>query len=151
MPGQPAIVLSQRERILAAFETRLREMQDTGLNVFRSRRAALGRKELPAALVEPVSDRGSADDNGTMHQEWQLTINVRFFTRGDAPDAAAEALLAQAHGAIMRGGNLDGLALSLLADEVSFSFEQSEGTACESLISYRVLYRTPFDDWTIQI
>jgi 2-methylaconitate cis-trans-isomerase PrpF len=147
--ANPEYVLTVREAILQAFTERLRSVSDTGLKVFRSRRAALGRQELPAAIIEPVGDSGSND--GTLYQSWDMKINVRYFTRGDAPDVASEALIAQAHAAIMAGSNLGGLALSVEASEVSYTLEASEGIACETVVEYTVQYRTGYENWSMRI
>lgn len=147
--AHPEYVLTVREALLQAFTQRLRGLENTGLKVFRSRRAALGRQELPAAIVEPVSDIGAND--GTLYQTWELSVNVRFFTRGDAPDVASEALIAQAHAAIMAGVPLDGLAISVVANEVSYTLEASEGIACETVVNYTVQYRTHYENWSARI
>jgi hypothetical protein len=144
--ANPKYILSVRESILQAVVERVRGLSNTGLKVFRSRRAALGRLELPAVIIEPVSDSGEGD-NTTIYQDWQLLVSVRLFTRGDAPDVASEALAAQIHSALMADGQLGGLALSITGTNVTYALEFSEGTACETQLEYQINYRTPYDNW----
>lgn len=148
--ANPKYILTVREAILQTVVERVRGLSNTGLKVFRSRRAALGRLELPAVVIEPVSDNGDNSDT-TIYQDWQLLVSVRLFTRGDAPDVASEALAAQIHSVLMADGQLGGLALFITATNVTYTLEFSEGTACETQMEYQINYRTPYDNWQQRI
>lgn len=148
--ANPKYILTVREAILQTVVERVRGLSNTGLKVFRSRRAALGRLELPAVVIEPVSDSGDNSDT-TIYQDWQLLVSVRLFTRGDAPDVASEALAAQIHSVLMADGQLGGLALSITATNVTYTLEFSEGTACETTVEYQINYRTAYDNWQQRI
>ena len=148
--ANPDYILSIRETILQEVVNRVRGLSDTGLKVFRSRRAALGRLELPAVIVEPISDSGD-NDNTTIYQDWQMIVSVRLFTRGDAPDIASESMITQIHAALMADGTLGDRAVSITATGVTYSLEQSEGVACETTVEYQINYRTAYDNWQQRI
>lgn len=128
--------MSLRESILAAFQTKLASLAEG--RVYRSRKEQV--PTLPVIFIEP--SRATCIEQPLGMLEHDLVVYVVILAKGETPDSAADATLADAHAAIMAD-----ITLGLGADvqvmqqvETDWNFEDYDHA--QIILGFHVNYRT---------
>lgn len=117
--------------------------------VFRSRTAALSRKDSVAAvIVSPAADQ--AQQVVIPKTDWDLSIHAIVYTRGDEPDALADPIITAVHAAIMADQSQGNLAMDTEPANVHFSFSDADESVCFATMQFDIKYRTSQSDLTTQ-
>ena len=95
---------TRRELILARIKTNLDSA--TGVTVYRSRVEPLARGEVPAIIVEPVSDQPSEQFSNKL--QWTLRVRVTVLVRSGVPDDVSDTYSQQVHNLIMADSTVNG-------------------------------------------
>lgn len=136
---------TRRELILARIKTNLDAA--TNVTVYRSRVEPLARGEVPAIIVEPVSDQPS-ETNVYNKLLWTLRVRVTVLVRSGVPDDASDTFSQQVHNLIMDDGTVNGYALDVVADRVDFSLYEADVPLGVVSMDYLVKYRSDRIDLT---
>ena len=139
---------TKRESILAAIRTALTGTTGVSTRIYRSRVEPLARGELPAIVVEPVSD--NAEQNTSLPTlDWTLTVRISIVVRGNVPDQVADPIVQDMHSKVMADLTLGGHAYDV--QPVSVSFDLAEADQPSGVIScdYAVRYRTRVADLSL--
>ena len=139
---------TKRENILARIKTVLDSTSGVSSRVYRSRAVALQRNELPAVVIEPLSD--SPEQNTVLPTlDWTLRVRISIIQKGStstSPDSAADSIVESMHSLLMADLTLNGNAIDIQPADTSFEFidaDQSGGIiGCE----YDIRYRTEVAD-----
>ena len=131
---------TKRETILAAIRTALIGTTGVSTRIYRSRVEPLARGELPAIVVEPVSD--TAQQNTSLPTlDWSLTVRVAVIVRGAIPDQLADPIVESLHAKLMTDLTLGGVAIDVQPQGVNFEMVEADQPAgvisCDYLIRYR--------------
>ena len=135
---------TRRESILARIKTNLDAIDD--VSVYRVRTTPLARGEVPAIVLEPISD----DPTEEVYSKttWTLRIRVSVLVRANAPDNSADAVVEEVHAKIMADPTCNNLALDTEADTTNFSFFDADVPLGVVAMDYLVKYRTERQDLT---
>ena len=132
---------TKRETILAAIRTALTGTTGVSTRIYRSRVEPLARGELPAIVVEPVSD--NAEQNTSLPTlDWTLTVRIAVIVRGDVPDQVADATVQSLHAKVMADLTLAGNAYDVQPVSVSFDIVEADQPSGVISCDYAVKYRT---------
>ena len=135
---------TRRELILARIKTNLDSA--TGVTVYRSRVEPLARGEVPAIIVEPVSDQPSEQFSNKL--QWTLRVRVTVLVRSGVPDDASDTYSQQIHNLIMADSTVNGYALDIAPDRVDFSLYEADVPLGVVSMDYLVKYRSSRVDLT---
>ena len=139
---------TKRETILAAIRTALIGTIGVSTRIYRSRVEPLARGELPAIVVEPVSD--NAEQNTSLPTlDWTLTVRIAVIVRGDVPDQVADATVESLHAKVMADLTLGGNAYDVQPVSVSFDLVEADQPSGVISCDYAVRYRTRVADLSL--
>ena len=139
---------TKRETILAAIRTALIGTTGVSTRIYRSRVEPLARGELPAIVVEPVSD--NAEQNTSLPTlDWTLTVRIAVIVRGDVPDQVADATVQSLHAKVMADLTLGGNAYDVQPVSVSFDLVEADQPSGVISCEYAVKYRTRVADLSL--
>jgi hypothetical protein len=139
---------TKRETILAAIRTALTGTTGVSTRIYRSRVEPLARGELPAIVVEPVSD--NAEQNTSLPTlDWTLTVRIAVIVRGDVPDQVADATVESLHAKVMADLTLGGNAYDVQPVSVSFDLVEADQPSGVISCDYAVRYRTKVADLSL--
>ena len=139
---------TKRETILAAIRTALIGTTGVSTRIYRSRVEPLARGELPAIVVEPVSD--NAQQNTSLPTlDWTLTVRIAVIVRGDIPDQVADATVQSLHAKVMADLTLGGNAYDVQPVSVSFDLVEADQPSGVIGCDYAVRYRTKVADLSL--
>jgi hypothetical protein len=139
---------TKRETILAAIRTALIGTTGVSTRIYRSRVEPLARGELPAIVVEPVSD--NAEQNTSLPTlDWTLTVRIAVIVRGDVPDQVADATVESLHAKVMADLTLGGNAYDVQPVSVSFDLIEADQPSGVISCEYAVKYRTRVADLSL--
>ena len=139
---------TKRETILAAIRTALIGTTGVSTRIYRSRVEPLARGELPAIVVEPVSD--NAEQNTSLPTlDWTLTVRIAVIVRGDVPDQVADATVESLHAKVMADLTLGGNAYDVQPVSVSFDLVEADQPSGVISCDYAVRYRTRVADLSL--
>jgi hypothetical protein len=128
--------VSTRESVLAAIAARLATL--AGGRVYRSRQAQL--PALPAIVIEPLSEEGTEEVLGRMSHT--LRVAVRVFGRGDAPETAIDAVLADAWAAVSESPDLDLGSDVQVSQSYSIGWDFDDDDLVRATLGIEVYFRT---------
>ena len=132
---------TKRETILAAIRTALIGTTGVSTRIYRSRVEPLARDELPAIVIEPVSD--NPEQNTSLPTlDWTLTVRISVIVRGDIPDQVADATVQSLHAKVMADLTLGGNAYDVQPISVSFDIVEADQPSGVISCDYAVKYRT---------
>ncbi len=136
---------TRRESILARIKTNLDAI--TGATVHRIRTTPLARADVPAIVLEPVTDDPT---EGLVYSktDWSLRVKVSVFVRANAPGNSADALVEKVHEKIMADPTCNGNALDLHAATTNFSFHDADMPLGVVHMDYLGTYRNHREDLT---
>jgi hypothetical protein len=141
---------TKRENILAAIRTALTNTTGVGTRIYRSRVEPLARGELPAIVVEPVSD--SAVQNTSLPTlDWSLMVRVVVIVRGTIPDQTADPIIESLHSKLMADLTLGGYAIDIQPMSVDFKLEEADQPSGVIMCEYLVRYRTSVANLTTSL
>ncbi len=129
---------TRRELILARIKTNLDPI--SGATVYRSRVEPLARGEVPAVIVEPVSDQPSEQFSSTL--QWTLRVRVTVLVRANIPDDVSDTYSQQVHSLIMADTSVNGYALDIDPDRVEFSLYEADVPLGVISMDYLIKYRS---------
>jgi hypothetical protein len=139
---------TKRETILAAIRTALTGTTGVSTRIYRSRVEPLARGELPAIVVEPVSD--NAEQNTSLPTlDWTLTVRISVIVRGDVPDQLADPVVESLHSKVMADLTLGGNAYDVQPVSVSFDLVEADQPSGVISCDYAVRYRTRVADLSL--
>ena len=139
---------TKRESILAAIRTALTNTTGVSTRIYRSRVEPLARGELPAIVVEPVSD--AAEQNTSLPTlDWTLTVRISVIVRGNVPDQLADPIVESLHAKVMADLTLGGHAYDVQPVGVSFDLIEADQPSGVISCDYAVKYRTRVADLTL--
>lgn len=130
-----------REQILAEIATRLAPTAGVSGRVYRSRVQAFKKTELPAVLIEPVTDAATPYSN-TDYLTWILRVRVGVILRGDVPDSEMDPILSSIHSLLLADRTIGNLAFDIVPESISFSNMKEDVTTGTADAIYTVTYRT---------
>ena len=130
---------TRRELILSRIKTNLDAI--TGATVYRSRVEPLSRSEVPAIIVEPVSD-DPVNTSFYDKLDWTLRVRVTCFVRASTPDDASDTYSQQVHSLLMADQTVNGYALDLLPDRTDFAMYEADIPVGMITQDFLVRYRT---------
>jgi hypothetical protein len=135
---------TRRELILSRLKTNLDSV--SGATVYRSRVEPLARGEVPAIIIEPVSDQPSEQFISTL--QWTLRVRVTVLVRAGIPDDVSDTYSQQVHSLIMSDTAVNGYALDIDPDRVDFSLYEADVPLGVISMDYLVKYRSGRIDLT---
>ena len=141
---------TKRETILAAVRTALTGTSGVSTRIYRSRTEPLARGELPAIVVEPVSDT-AVQNTSLPTLDWSLTIRVVVIVRGNIPDQVADPIVQDMHSKIMADLTLGGYAIDIQPMGVDFKLEEADQPSGVIVCEYLIRYRTSVADLTTSV
>jgi hypothetical protein len=136
---------SKREDLLVHITSIIDSATTAG--VYRSRTEALARNELPAVVIEPVSDQ--ADYNDLAYINWTLQFRAAVITRGVIPDRLADPINQAVFTAIMTDRSLGGRAMDVFPSGTNFQALDGDQPTGVSDNVFTVRYRTSSSDLTV--
>lgn len=131
---------TRREQILSRLVTTLASTTGVSGRVYRSRVEPLARGEMPALVVEPISD--SAEQTTIATLDWTLNARVSVLVRGAVPDQLADPIVKDAYSKIMGDTTLNGYAIDILPTAVSFEMVEADQPAGVIGMDFEIRYRT---------
>ncbi len=131
---------SKRETILARVQTALSGTSGVSTRIYRSRVEALTRAQVPALVIEPVSD--TAEDPTIYHLIWTLIFQVAVIYRGDVPDSGADATILDVHSKIMSDSTLKTLLSEIIPVSVNWQFLPADKPLGIATMQFRASYQT---------
>lgn len=136
---------SIRSRILQRLMARF---VAAGLNAYRSRTAAIARKEGAAILIRPQQVQTRPYGDEADRDDFQVAIEV--ICRGDPWEDVAEPLLVQLHPLVMRESVDDGPALwaEVRREFTDYQARDADVTAGAAIQTYRFTGLTAVNDLT---
>lgn len=139
---------TKRETILAAIRTALTNTTGVSTRIYRSRVEPLARNELPAIVVEPISD--TAEQNTSLPTlDWTLTVRISVIVRGNIPDQLADPTVESLHSKVMADLTLGGNAYDVQPVSVSFDLVEADQPSGVISCDYAVKYRTRVADLSL--
>lgn len=139
---------TRRESILTTIRTALTGTTGVSTRIYRSRVEPLARGELPAIVVEPVSD--SAEQNTSLPTlDWTLTVRISVIVRGNVPDQIADPIVQDMHAKVMADLTVGGYAYDVQPVSVSFDLVEADQPSGVISCDYAVRYRTRVADLSL--
>jgi len=132
---------TKRENILVAIRAALTGTTGVSDRIYRSRVEPLSRGELPAIVVEPVSDT-AVQNTSLPTLDWSLTVRVVVIVRGNIPDQVADPIVESAHSKLMADLTLGGYAIDIQPLNVDFKLDEADQPSGVIVCEYLVRYRT---------
>lgn len=132
--------MSKREDILQSITSALAQTEGVGGRVYRSRVEPLARGEMPALVVEPLSDAPAQTTLASL--DWTLQARVSVLVRGAVPDQIADPIVADVHAKIMADQTLNGYAIDVLPSGVTFEMVEADQPAGVIGMEFEIRYRT---------
>jgi hypothetical protein len=132
--------MTKRENILAQLVTTLASTTGVDGRVYRSRVEPMARGEMPALVIEPVSDTPEQTTVATL--DWTLQARVSVLVRGAVPDQLADPIVEDVHAKIMADQSLNGYAIDVLPGGVSFEMVEADQPAGVIGLDFEIRYRT---------
>lgn len=132
--------MSLRETLLTAVMSTLAGASGAGIHVYRSRTVAVSTDADVAVLVRPASD--TPEQIVIPYMDRTLEIEVQVRARGEIPDSAADATVADVHAKLMANRTLSGNALDIEEGPTDWAFDDADTPLTEVTMRYRVKYRT---------
>ena len=130
---------TRRELILARLKTNLDTI--AGATVYRSRVEPLARGEVPAVIVEAVSDQPT-DTNFFDKLDWILWVRISTLVRAAIPDDDSDTYTQQVHQKLMADQTVNGYALDLTQDRTDFALFEADIPLAIISQDFLVRYRT---------
>lgn len=131
---------TRRESILARIRSNLTGTTNVGTRIYRSRVEPLSRGELPAIVVEPISDV-CAQLTSTPTLDWTMTVRVAVIVRGSIPDQIADPIIESLHAKIMADLTCNGYAYDVQPTGVTFDLQEADQPSgvisCDFVVKYR--------------
>lgn len=131
---------TRRESILARIRSNLTGTTNVGTRIYRSRVEPLSRGELPAIVVEPISDV-CAQLTSTPTLDWTMTVRVAVIVRGSIPDQIADPIIESLHAKIMADLTCNGFAYDVQPTGVTFDLQEADQPSgvisCDFIVKYR--------------
>lgn len=131
---------TRRESILARIRSNLTGTTNVGTRIYRSRVEPLSRGELPAIVVEPISDV-CAQLTSTPTLDWTMTVRVAVIVRGSIPDQIADPIIESLHAKIMADLTCNGYAYDVQPTGVTFDLQEADQPSgvisCDFIVKYR--------------
>lgn len=134
---------TRRENILDAVVAALAGTYGVDTRIYRSRVEPFVRGDMPAIVVEPVSDQASQVNLARL--DWTLTFRVTIYTRSTMPDADSDPIAADVHAKIMTDATLQGLAVDILPTSVSFDFQEADQPLGVVAMEFAIRYQSSLD------
>lgn len=131
---------TRREQILTALSTALSTATGVSGRVYRSRVEPLARGEMPALVIEPVSDQAEQTTVATLN--WTLAVRVSILVRGAVPDQLADGIAEDVHAKIMADPTLQGYAIDIVPSGVSFDMVEADQPSGVIGMDFEIRYRT---------
>lgn len=135
---------TRRELILARIKSNLSTI--TTATIYRSRVEPLARGEVPAIVVEPISDQ--PDENFYSKLQWTLRVRITVLVRDNAPDDKSDEFTQLVHTKIMNDPTMNSYALDTDPDRVDFSLFEADVPLAVVSMEYLVKYRSDRVDLT---
>lgn len=132
---------THRESILARIRTNLTGTTGVSTRIYRSRVEPLARGELPAIVVEPISDTCQQLTSAPT-LDWTLTVRVAVIVRGNIPDQIADPIIEDLHARIMADLTCNGFAYDVQPSTVNFDLQEADQPSGVITCDYVVKYRT---------
>ena len=147
--GETPLVLSAvpsvRERMLNYLSLLLGNA--ARFTFYRSRQAAVSRREKLVGILEPEIDETTY--LATRFVRRQLTVKAIVVSRGDVPDNAADPAIAAMHAAIMADPTLAGLCALCVPIGTDWEFALADLDAAVTCCRFKISYATRIDDLTV--
>jgi hypothetical protein len=137
--------MTKREQILAAIRTALTGTTGVSTRIYRSRVEPMARAEVPAIVVEPVTDT-PVQNTALPTLDWTLVVRVVVLVRSNTPDQTADPIIQSLHQRLMADLTLGGLAIDVQPDTTEFTFQEADIPAGIIFCTYLVRYRTSVAD-----
>lgn len=137
---------SLRERLIREVIVRVSQAVGT-VTVLRQPVTPQAREASPFVAVTPESDQQVQRANLVEQRELQLRLSAVSRSATD-PWGEADALLCQAHAALLADPTLGGLALGVQQQDVDFDAEDADAQAVAIPAFYRITYRIRVSDLT---
>lgn len=132
---------SRRELILAEMVAALAGTVQVGSRIYRSRIEAFDRGELPAIVIQPVSDEPAQVNQARL--QWNLNFQVALYLVGDAPDELGDPIVDDIHSKIMAADNpAREYLVDILPNSVSFDIEQGDKPVGVTTLGFVATYQT---------
>jgi hypothetical protein len=132
---------THRESILARIRTNLTGTTGVSTRIYRSRVEPLQRGELPAIVVEPISDV-CQQLTALPTLDWTMTVRIAVIVRGDVPDQVADPIIESLHAKIMADLTCNGFAYDVQPVSVSFDLQEADQPSGVISCDFAVKYRT---------
>lgn len=132
--------MTLRETLLDAVMTTLAGTTGVGVDLYRSRGAAIRAEAMLSLTVRPVADDPVQIVVPFMDRSLDIELLVR--ARGEIPDALADDTVADAHAKLMANRTLSGACLDIEEGPTSWTFDEADTPLCEIMLRYRIRYRT---------
>ena len=136
---------TRRELILARLKTNLDSI--SGATVYRSRVEPLARGEVPAIIIEPVSDQADTD-NFYDKIDWTLRVRISTLVRAALPDDVSDTYTQAVHLKLMADQTVNSYALDLIPDRADFNLLEADQPLGIISQEFLVRYRTSRTDLT---
>ena len=137
---------THHENILQAIKTLCDGVP--GALAYRSREAAIARREGPAILIRP--EDMPVETPGQRVTIRDLVVLVTVIARGQVPDQVADPVVQAVHAAITADQTLGGLVGRIVEEHIKFDFEVADQNAVAIELRFRLRYMTPVADITRQ-
>lgn len=137
---------TRREDILDAVMAALAGTTGVSTRIYRSRIEPIIRGDMPAIVVEPVSDQ--ANQVNLDRLEWTFSFRVSIYTRGATPDADADPIAADVHSRIMADATLQSYAVDILPTSVNFDIQEADLPQAIVGMEYSIRYHTALSSLT---
>ena len=138
------MTLSKSERIMAAIATTLAPTAGISGRVFRDRREAVARNEMPCLVVEPLVE--PPDLTSLPFTDYTITVAVDILISGSPLSTLADPIRVDAHSRLMTDRTLGGLTHSI--DPGTSEWKGESGEIGILSLSYRIPFRTRTEDLT---
>lgn len=132
---------SRRELILAEMVSALTGTVQVGARVYRSRIEAFTRGDLPAIVIQPISDEPAQTNFARL--QWDLNFQVTLYLSGDSPDQLGDPVVEDIHARIMAAENpAREYLVDILPNSVSFDIEQGDRPIGVTTLGFVATYQT---------
>ena len=135
-----------REPILAAFVALLASIP--GINVARSRDAAIARSEVPYVVIQPEEEAVEFPAAGIAHR--RLTILFTVLIRAEPPDQAADPWIQAIHSKIMQDPTIGGIVGRTVERGTKWAIETGDVTGLAADVRYEVIFATAAGDLSVR-
>lgn len=112
------------------------------LAVYRSRVAALSRRQAIAVNILQAQNEPSATPATTCKIDWTLTLELEFYFRGETPDELASPFIEAAFALLMADRRMGGLTINVWPGTQRLMLDPNDGTALWMICPFDFTYRT---------